>query len=285
MNISSEHKDYLKNKHKGGVSNQKGNNYESIYATKEIVRLFTTDADINTTLVGSQLKDAFVDDFYVSVGSNSSTYYQLKNKEYLSWGVMKPKNLKYDFVWQKYYSQQEKENFTLKLVYSNENCPIGKTSIPDELKDVTIIEYFPDYQGLEVFLQECSAVRDNLNTIMNFPEQGLSLDVMSGCLELIRSQWLELSQPNKLVSLAQIKDAYDRKHPGCPNFKTSSDVQLSLSVMEFLHTYPDFLYSIKGGNMYWKYKRMEGVIPVADLEHNLATQTPESIIELITLLN
>ncbi len=39
MKLSDEHKQYLANKHRGGLNNQKGSAYELIYASKEIVRL------------------------------------------------------------------------------------------------------------------------------------------------------------------------------------------------------------------------------------------------------
>ena len=36
MPITSEEREYLKNKHKGGLNNSKGNTYENYYATYQI---------------------------------------------------------------------------------------------------------------------------------------------------------------------------------------------------------------------------------------------------------
>ena len=53
MCLSDEHKKYLTNKHNGGESNFKGNAFETVYATKEIVRLFAEGVDVKTTSVGT----------------------------------------------------------------------------------------------------------------------------------------------------------------------------------------------------------------------------------------
>ncbi|MDE6369720.1 MAG: hypothetical protein K2K94_10845 [Muribaculaceae bacterium] len=87
MKLSQEHKDYLDRKHNGGVSNQKGNTFETIYATKEIVRLFAEGADINTTYLATQLEYVFVDDLNILYTDGKRVYCQLKDKINLSWGV------------------------------------------------------------------------------------------------------------------------------------------------------------------------------------------------------
>lgn len=285
MNISSDHKDYLRRKHTGGISNQKGNTYETFFVTKEIVRLFAEGADINSTWIISQVNQAFVDDLCIIDSDNRKCYHQLKDVKGLTWGKAEAGNVRYDFKWQKHYAIHEKENFGLKLVYSDADCPVHKNPIPDEISDVAVCEYFPAYQSLSAFLQESETLRKDLRKIMNYPGRDFPLDVQSVSLELIRSQWQELSKPDVPVSLAQIKDLYDRKHPLSPNLRSYPDVPLSSSAGAILSRFPDFHYSINGSNLYWRLRRMEGVISVSEVERILDSEIPNSTADLITLLN
>lgn len=152
------------------------------------------------------------------------------------------------------------------------------------IRDVTVCECFPAYQNFITCLRDSEELGNDLRIIMNYPGNDFPLDMQSVSLELIRSQWMELARPDTAVSLAQIKEAYERKHPHSPNFRTDPDVPLSSSVRETLSHFPEFHYSINGSNMYWKYRRMEGVTPVENVQAVLDTQQPDMIIDLISYL-
>ena len=100
-NYKDKYSDYLKHKHTGGISNQKGNTYEALYATKEIVRLLYENQDPNETYISSQLENEFVDDFWILTPDNLEVFHQLKNTQTLSWGKNEIGNLLFDFDCQK----------------------------------------------------------------------------------------------------------------------------------------------------------------------------------------
>lgn len=285
MEISEEHKEYLKCKHQGGVNNSKGNTYEVIYATKEIVRLFASGVDINSTYIGTQIDGVFVDDLHIMM-EETKTYIQLKDKKNLAWGKLNKGDIMYDFYWQSSYSQAANENFQLKIVYSQLDCPIHSTEIPQEIAKVTLKEFFPSFQNLTMLLQESKELRDNLHAIMNYPGDTLPLDMQSASVEFIKSQFLELAMPNRLVSLGEIREAYERKHPECPNFKDSTNVFLPNELLEIFKSFVQFSFTISGNTLYWKYKRMDGTtILTPELISRICEIRPREIFELITLLN
>lgn len=285
MDISKEHKEYLKHKHQGGVNNSKGNSYEVIYATKEIVRLFASGVDIHSTYIGTQMDGVFVDDLHI-IFDETKTYIQLKDKKNLGWGNLNRGDVMYDFYWQSSYSKAANEKFQLKIVYSQLDCPIHSVEIPQEIAEVTIKEFFPSFQNLTILLQDSKKLRDNLQAIMNYPGGTLPLDMQSASVEFIRSQFMELAIPNRLVSLAEIKEAYERKHPECPNFKDSSNVFLPDELLEIFNSFVQFTFTVSGNSLYWKYKRMEGTtILTSELISTICEIRPQEIFELITLLN
>ena len=85
-NYREKYSEYLKHKHSGGISNRKGNAYEAIYATKEIIRLLLEKVNPETTFLSAQLENEFVDDFWIKTPDNLEIFHQLKNSQKLCWG-------------------------------------------------------------------------------------------------------------------------------------------------------------------------------------------------------
>lgn len=286
MNLSEDHKTYLANKHRGGLNNQKGNTFEVIYATKEIIRLYSIGANLDNTYVVAQLENSFVDDFQIIYDNGLKTYHQCKDKIDLSWGKDKKGEPLYDFRWQKTYSVANGELFKLKIVYSNSGCKIHTSPIPVAIEDVTEKEFFPSYQTLNAILLDSKSFRNDIKSILFASKDGHSLDKLSVFAEVIRSEWLELATPNRIVSLSEIKDQTLVKYGDIINFRDLPNVELSNELKIIFDRFPEFSYLINGTNIIWSYKKLSGQFCLSDeLNSSIIESNPSEIFQLISLFN
>lgn len=286
MDLSEEHKTYLAHKHQGGLNNQKGNTFEVIYATKEIIHLYSLGVDLDNTYVAAQLKDTFVDDFQIIYNDGLKVYHQCKDTVSLSWDEDKKGKPFYDFRWQKVYSVANGESFQLKIVYSNTGCKIHTSPIPSVIEDVTIKELFPAYPNLNAILLESEDLQSEIKSILFADRDGHTLDKLSVFAEVIRSEWFELAVPNRLVSLSEIKDQTILKYGAIINFKDLPDVELSDELKNIFDRFPEFSYLVNGQNIFWSYKKLSGQFYLTDeLNSRIVETNPSEIFQLITLFN
>lgn len=140
MPISPQEKKYLKNKHKGGNNNSKGNIYESFYTTYCIALFMNSHiTQLDSVHFTSQLEECFVDDLLIEESNTAHRiYHQIKDVKNLSWQT---KRLQYDFERQMDISSEMGENFELKLVHSNSSTMV--TPIPEEIVPSTSVSFFP----------------------------------------------------------------------------------------------------------------------------------------------
>ena len=74
MDPRLKYNEYLKNKHKGGVSNSKGNAYEDLYATKTIIECWDCSTNIDSVAFIYQIEQAFVDDLKICLDNGIVSY-------------------------------------------------------------------------------------------------------------------------------------------------------------------------------------------------------------------
>ncbi len=286
MELSKEHKTYLANKHRGGLSNQKGNTFEVIYATKEIIHLYSLGVDLDNTYVATQLENTFVDDFQIIYEVGLKVYHQCKDAKSLSWEKDEKGEPFYDFRWQKEYSVANGESFRLKIVYSHTDCKIHTTPIPSIIEDVTIKERFPAYPNLTAILMDSEDFKRDIQSILFVDREIYTLDKLSVFAEVIRSEWLELAIPNKVVSLSEIKNRTLAKYGAIINFKDLPNVEISIELQRILDRFPEFSYSVNGKNILWSYKKLSGQFYLSEeLNSSIIKTNPSEIFQLITLFN
>lgn len=286
MELTEEHKIYLSNKHRGGVNNQKGKTFEDVYATKEIIRLYSLGYDLDKTFVCGQLENVFVDDFQIIYPDGLIAYHQCKNAATLSWNKDEKGEPYYDFRWQKYYSNEDGEYFRLKIVYSHAECAIHSDAIPPIIEDVTDKELFPAYSSLNAIIVASPDFRQSIEAVMFAGTDGYTYDKLAAFAEIIRSEWLELAEPNKTISLQDIKDDALTKYGEILNFKSLPDVELSYDLKLIFDRFPKLSYTINGTIVFWNYKRMSGQFTLSDdLISDIVKENPEEIFQLITLFN
>lgn len=142
MSIIDKYKEYLEQKHTGGLNGKKGSGYEDYYATYQIAFLLHIFADkMDIVKVSGQMPYTFLDDFVITL-PQKRIYHQIKNVNGLRWNNgNKTNTLEDDFKCQKAVCQENGENFKLKLVYSDESCNAGK-AIPESISDCTDLVHF-----------------------------------------------------------------------------------------------------------------------------------------------
>lgn len=286
MELSEEHKTYLYNKHNGGLNNQKGNTFEVIYATKEIIRLYSSRVDLNNTFVSAQIENAFVDDFQIIYEDGLRVYHQCKDTATLTWTTNTKGAPFYDFSWQRTYSNANGEFFKLKIVYSHSDCAIHKNPIPKDINDVTETEFFPAYGTLTATVLASAEFRRYIESVLFADENGYKLDKFLVFAEIIRSEWLELAVPNKRVSLSEIKTQSIDKYRGIINFKDLPNVELSTELRTIFDRFKEFYYIINGSNILWTYKNLSGEFSISDdLSSKIIANNPSDIFQLITMFN
>lgn len=286
MNLSDEHKQYLAYKHRGGLNNQKGNTFEEIYATKEIIRLFADLKEWEDTTVTCQVENVFVDDFRIVYPNGLITYHQCKDTQVLSWKDDERGKPLYDFKWQKSYSSANNENFKLKIVYSDSNCGIHSEPIPNQIKDVTEKELFHSHPTLTAFINNSDEICNYIKKVSQYTNGSSSLDELLAFAEIIRSQWQEMGTPNKEVSLSAIRNSAEAMFGGIINFRDKQDVSLPNDLKFIFQKFPEFSYSVAGNRVNWIFRNMTGVfVPAEDIINRIISQNPDDIFELISLLN
>lgn len=165
MERSDDIKQYLKNKHKGGESNQKGALFEDLYAVYQIVSCIPQyKSSLDSVEFQTQLEDTFVDDLLIAYPKRN-IYHQLKNTTSLSWGQVNEKgDIAFDFAHQIEECTDRNEEFALKLVYSLRNSKIGEQT-PQEIKDYTSTEYFDYSADLNSLVLISTPLKDALMAI------------------------------------------------------------------------------------------------------------------------
>lgn len=181
MPISPQEKKYLKNKHKGGNNNSKGNIYESFY-TIYCIALFMNShiTQLDSVYFTSQLEECFVDDLLIEESNTAHRiYHQIKDVKNLSWQT---KQLKHDFERQMDISSEMGENFELKLVHSN--SPTMVTPIPEEIVSSTSVSFFPAEKSLNQLILSYPPSRMLFKILQYWEKQK-----MMNCWVLQKQSW------------------------------------------------------------------------------------------------
>lgn len=208
--ISKKDLEYLKNKHRGGRSNEKGNQYESFYAIRVLSNLLNRyQTDLSSVKLQSQVPLAFVDDLLIVV-HDRHTYHQIKDVKKLTWKTGKSHSIEYDFKRQRSLCRKKGENFYLKLVYSNDSDKIK--IIPRGLGKCTSVEHFPATDDLNSLLLSEVGFQNDLRLLL-YNGLALPLDKLLDLSTCLLGIWKRYSS-GTIVSLQMIDQALSRIDPG-----------------------------------------------------------------------
>ncbi|MCF0187018.1 MAG: hypothetical protein HUJ98_11085 [Bacteroidaceae bacterium] len=280
MERTEEIKQYLKHKHQGGISNQKGGLYEDFYAVYQIVSSIAKykscfdDVEFQT-----QLEDTFVDDMLIA-NPKQHVYHQLKNTKSLSWGSAdRQGDIAFDFANQIDDCKERDEDFALKLVYSLKDSKVGM-QIPEEIKDYSSVEYFEFQDDLNRLVMLSTPLKEALAAIV---PDGSSMDELVNVALVFLGAWKDCDSKNR-ISLREIIAKAERIKS--VNLNIYPDAAMSIECKEVLDAIEDLKYHIKGRLFYWSIGWMDGSCPWPEkAESEILRIRPTDKWELIKLLS
>lgn len=261
---------YLENKHRGGINNEKGSQYELNYATYQISNylLLTNDHNIH---IKTQIEGAYLDDLLITL-DDIHKYYQIKNVKNLHW-----QSLENDFNSQFDKSTANKEKFELGLVYSDSDF---SAEISDKLKSHTEFIYFPYTSTLYLLIDSYKPFKDSLIKLCTIKEP--TNDLLYGIATAIIGVWCSIDKP-KGTSMNYIADKLN-------NFKVNTilnaDKEINNKCKYILNSIPNFSYEIKGNKLIWDYAHSKGnsTMWTPELETAIIENKPSTIKDIFKLL-
>lgn len=272
---------YLQKKHYGGVANEKGNRYEDHFVVAQIVSLIAQKTqDFQHVVFQKQLENAYVDDLLIAY-SNFNVYHQLKNSKRLTWKtISSQRTIVSDFENQIRECGQRKENFKLKLIYSDAASKVNNT-IPQSIANHTSTQYFPYEDDLNSLVITCNELKADLKKI-SVNGDNSELDELATIATVFLGVWKSFGISQK-VRLADIMAQAERiRHFNLDIFATrkmSDECRMILNSIEGLE------YSIKGNALYWSIGRISGTCPWNEDKDKLIIdkkpQTKRQIVELL----
>lgn len=282
MERTEEIKVYLKNKHLGGESNQKGGLFEDFYAVYQIILCIAKyKYSVDNVEFQTQLDDTFVDDLLIA-SPEQNMYHQLKNTISLSWGsVDKQGNIAFDFAHQIEDCEERNEKFALKLVYSLKDSKIGK-QIPKEILDKTSVEYFDYADDLNSLVLINKPLKYVLKEISSNDEK-TSTDDLVIIASAFLGVWKGCNSKNR-ISLGDIIHRVETfKYI---NLKIYSDENISDKCKSVLDAIDGFEYYVSGRMLNWKIGHMNGKCPwPGEIEADIIRKHPTDKWELVPMLS
>lgn len=278
MPIASTEKKYLKNKHKGGKSNAKGNRYEEHYTIYQLALLIdkyrSTPSKVFLT---TQVPDTFVDDLLIVLEGSYKTYHQLKDVNHITWASNK---LKYDFERQRDISLENNERFTLKLVYSDSVSSVSV--VPETISDCTTAEYFPSYSSIQSLYFGFHPFQEAIKSIA-VSQRATDNDLTGVCGALIGAWHTVNSQ--SYVSLEEIFEKVNNIGKGLIMLDVPPAITISDDCSALLHQI-GVQYQISGTSLYWSYRGFSGYLPwTKEVEERIIAASPKKFKDIFDLLN
>jgi len=240
--------DYLKNKNKGGIVNEKGNTYENFFAVYKISVLSKDVLENEKQIVLASQIMAFVDDLIINdIQENIYQHYQLKNTASLTWGSGL-RSIADDFAKQYNLNQTVSKQSEMTLVVSNFQLRDRLANqIPQQIAEFSKVDYFYFASSLPKVLQEEQEFSQAVAYLCAFdnPEP----DKIECVASVILGAWLSSDKSN--VSIREILEKSRQSQPSYIRYFGSQDVQIDPEVKKILDQIQGFTYSISKGFLQW----------------------------------
>jgi hypothetical protein len=250
---------YLKNKHRGGVSNEKGNTYENFYATYTIALLAPSVIENGTKISFHSQVLSFVDDLVIFYeDENKLHHHQLKNSPQISWG-RESKSISDDFKKQEELNRSLSISSKMTLVVADE--PLKKrlaASCPEEIRGFTQAVYFPHAKNLMQIVTKVPEFYEAIQYLCasETPEP----DKIDCVAKVILGAWVADDKSN-----TSVLDVLTKAQSASPSFIRSFEDTPSLDpeVVDILSKIADFSYNLAKGFLHWQFGNNidQGTIP------------------------
>ena len=249
---------YLKNKHRGGTSNSKGNSFENQFAVFKIAEQFNKQFANQTPTNDVQFYSqelCFVDDFIVKTGTeNSAEHYQLKDVQSLRWdGNSHP--LSDDFRKQHAICAEAGETSHLELVVSSRDVKHElEENMPEDLNEIVTVHHFPKGDSINQLLHHNAEIKASLTNMCALDSP--TSDKLDTLGTIVLGAWAGSSQ--KGTTLEELLDVCYKQNP---HYIKGFDTRVSKELKEALDRIAGFSHKIEGGYIRWTYEETDdGVV-------------------------
>lgn len=250
---------YVKRKHRGGASNEKGNAYENFYAIYKIALLSPSAIEQRITIkLHSQIL-SFVDDLIIFYeAENKLQHHQLKNSLSIIWGNV-PKSISDDFQKQQALNQSLDRSSEMVLVVSDLQLQQKLSdACPQNIREFSQAVYFPYRENL---MQVVNAVPEFYKAIKYLCAfENPKPDKIECVAKVLLGAWVADAKAN--VSLL---DILTKAQDSSPSFIRSFNDNLLLDpeVAGILSNITGLSYSLSKGFLHWQYDNNidQGTIP------------------------
>ena len=265
--LSKEVFSYLRNKHRGGRNNQKGNTYENFFAIYQIALLAPEAiAQAANIYILSQIP-AFVDDLIIDRGADSALqHYQIKETKSLSWGTDTSQvKIAYDFRLQfDLNTQALNRTSEIFLVTSSDHVANELTeSLPNDLRSYSSVIFFPYRPTLNALLQISNDLKNAIAylTAFEFP----TLDKIDCVASVLLGAWVS-SDTSQTTVLEILQKARNCQPSFIRSLSLDKSFALASKVISILQAIDGFTYELSKGFFHWQYQvgtvvYMDGTYP------------------------
>ena len=264
---------YLRRKHTGGRSGAKGARYEDVFAAVKLAEAARAKGvSCRHVLLQTQVPLRFVDDLLVYDELDARrSYFQLKNSPTVTWGNGVD-GLSGDFVGQAILSKAESQSsFELVLVVSDSAAAQRlTTTIPDQLRDVTRVEWFPWDEPLTLLCERWESEFSALAWLSKQAEP--TFHDLAEVLGILCGTWALHGSP---ATAHDLIDAARRLSPTLIRPLVAEedvlrtlrdDFKATLAIIE------NFSYSIVKGFFAWEARHPNGTVTAGVLSHDCLSE-------------
>ncbi len=240
---------YIKRKHRGGASNEKGNAYENFYAIYKIALLSASAIEHHTEIKFYSQILSFVDDLIILYeAENRLQHHQLKNSPSITWGNA-PKSISDDFQKQQALNQSLDKSSEMMLVVSDPQLQQRLTdACPQAIRAFSQAVYFPHRESLMQVVNAVPEFYEAIKYLCAFEDP--DPDKIECVAKVLLGAWVAGAKAN--VSLI---DLLVEAQDSSPSFIRSFDDDLLLDpgVTGILSNIAGLSYSLSKGFLHWQY--------------------------------
>ncbi len=250
---------YVKNKHGGGVSNEKGNTYENFYATYKVAMLSAAAIEKQADIKFYSQILSFVDDLIIFYEEESRLqHHQLKNSPIISWGSGF-KSISDDFEKQTVLNQSVGQESEIVLVVSDQQLQQRLTaSCPTAIQAFSQVVYFPHRATLTQVIDALPEFAEAIRYLCAF--ENPAPDKVECVAKVLLGVWAADTKSDLSVI-----DILTKAQDSSPSFIRSFDNTLLLDseVAGILSNIANFSYNLSKGFLHWQYGNSidQGTIP------------------------
>jgi hypothetical protein len=247
--------EYLVNKNRGGISNNKGNTFENFFTVYKIAKSFNENINPGDIYFSSQVF-CFVDDLVVEqLAERNHWFYQIKDIASLEWNNRPENSVRDDFKNQHAICVREGIHPYLSLVVSDKIVYDHLIATkPDDIRTFVKVVNFRPATSLNNLIRDNANIREEL--IKMCALENPSSDKLNTLAAILLGVWD--STDKKKVSL---KEVLDRCYNISPHYIKGFSRRISKGLEEIIKSINGLDYKVEGGFLKWNFRNTdEGVI-------------------------